>query len=505
MSLTLCAKARRLAWLGALLGVALCAAPGCSKDDAPRSSQDEEMGRPDERDCGLPQLPCGSNQNPWDDMDDMRQAPDDGRPSPDMADMARDADMTSSPDMATMDMGPSGQVVYHQHVKPILAQACVGCHSAGQIGPFELDTYAKAKPLAAAIEAAVDAGTMPPWLPKDQCGDFSYKRALTPTQIQTLKRWVAAGAPEGDPSATPEAQPPYEQVQLGQPSLVVDTGTDYVPRPPAGKTDDYRCFVVEPGLTKDEFISAVNTRPGNAATVHHMLLFSVPRAEKSKLDQLSAAQPEAPGYTCFGGPKVNNTLLAVWAPGVVPVKFPAGYGIPVKRDELLVIQVHYNTINDQGPDRTSIDLHFTQGPTRKLAMLPVADQSLNIAPGDANAVEGTTYNLPNLPITLKLFGVVPHMHARGKSISVKLTRAGQEQCLIDIPRWDFNWQNVYLYKTPIEVRGGDSIKLECVYDNSPERNRELGLNGPPAQPITWGEDTLDEMCLNYVILEDIRP
>lgn len=430
-------------------------------------------------------------------------------PPKDMAtqppDMSSTQDMGAKPDMTKEeDMAP-GEVTYYQNVKPIIDQACVGCHVAGNIGPFELDTYEKVKPMSAAIDMAITRGTMPPWLPKEQCGEFRYKRDLNPSQLDTIKRWVAAGSPAGDPNATPDAQPAYEQVQLGAPTMTIDTGTDYVPSPPDNKTDDYRCFVINPNLSKDEFLSAFETKPGNAAIVHHMLLFSVPASEQGKIDQLSAAEPEAPGYTCFGGPKVNNNLLGVWAPGVVPVKFPDGFGMPIKKGELLVMQVHYNTLNGGGSDRTSVDLHFATGPTKKLAMLPVADNNLSITPGDSEAVEGASFDLPNLPITLKLFGVVPHMHARGKRISVKLVRQGQEQCLIDIPSWDFNWQNVYIYKDPIEVRGGDSVKLECVYDNSPERNQELGLTGPPNNPITWGEGTLDEMCLNYVILEDIRP
>lgn len=474
------------------LGLMLCAAwllAGCPAEEEPTPT------------------PTPSNNQ----TQDMTSTGQDMQGTADMktADMGKvEADMgPTSDDMGAQpnDMGQgNGDVTYYQHIKPILTQACVSCHSAGQIGPFELDSFEKVKPMAASIESAVTRGSMPPWLPKDDCGDFRYKRDLTPAQTQKIKDWVAGGAKEGDPNATPEQQPPYEQVQLGTPSLKIDIGTDYTPKPPQGNSDDYRCFVVEPGLSKDEFLSAFETKPGNAAVVHHMLLFSVPRTEKSKLDQLSAAEPEAPGYTCFGGPKANNTLLGVWAPGVVPVKFPDGYGIPVKKDDLLVIQVHYNTLNDAGADRTAIDLHFTPGTAKKLAMLPVADNQLSIAPGDANAVEGSAYNLPNLPITLKLFGVVPHMHARGKSISVKVNRQGQERCLIDIPSWDFNWQNVYIYKDPIEIKGGDSVKLECVFDNSPERNQALGLNAPPAQPITWGEGTLDEMCLNYVIIEDIR-
>ena len=472
--------------------IAIGALTGCPDDSTPNSNNDTPQKDMTEKDMSGKDMAADMNKQDMATEDMSKQ---------DMTDMPG-KDMPNQ-DMSA-DMNNGGEVTYYQHVKPILDQNCVNCHTDGQIGPFKLDSYQVVKPLAASIkESVVNDKTMPPWMPSDQCNELAYKRDLTPKQIDTIAKWVDGGALEGDPNATPEAQPPKDTLTLGSPDLTVDIGTDYKPNPPANKTDDYRCFVVDPQLTEDKYINAFETKPGNPAVVHHMLLYTVPKSKQAQLDQLAAAEPEAPGYTCFGSTKVGDeSLLSVWAPGVVPTKFPDGHGIPLPKDNLLVIQVHYNTLNGNGTDRTAIDLHFEDNLTTKLAMLPIVDNNLDIKAGDANATEGATFSLPNLPIQLKLFGVVPHMHALGKKIKVELERAGQTQCLIDIPDWDFNWQGVYLYKNPVTVQGGDTIKLTCVYDNSPERNAAVGNQQP--QDVQWGDGTRDEMCLNYAIVQDIR-
>src|SRR5688500_49498 len=82
------------------------------------------------------------------------------------------------------------------------------------------------------------------------------------------------------------------------------------------------------------------------------------------------------------------------------------------------------------------------------------------------------------------------MHTRGRTMDTVLTRPdGGEEGLTRVPRWQFGWQLQYELPAdrwmPISVE--DQVELTCTYDNS----------GNDA-PVGWGENTDDEMCLDYV-------
>ncbi len=385
-------------------------------------------------------------------------------------------------------------VNYYKHVKPILETNCTNCHTAGGIAPFELDSYEKAKPMAGGMVAALESGSMPPWPPQEGCGEFQHTRSVTADEIATIRQWTEAGTPEGDPANAVDGQP--ETVELGEPDFVADPGFEYQGNPPNGGIDDYHCFVIDPQLSEDKFLRAFESVPGNDAIVHHVLLYAADSSQDSRLQQLEDEDTSSQGYTCFGGPRVSDpTLLGGWVPGTVPLDFGEGKGIRIEAGSKLVMQVHYNMLNDsEGTDRTTINLHYTDGqPDTELAMLPLAETNLDIQAGEANAVETASVSLP---ISVDLYGVVPHMHLLGKSINVKYTQGGEETCLVDIPEWDFDWQGFYLYKEPVTIPGGADVQLTCTFDNSPENQPE----GRTPRDVTWGEGTFDEMCLNYVII-----
>jgi hypothetical protein len=90
------------------------------------------------------------------------------------------------------------------------------------------------------------------------------------------------------------------------------------------------------------------------------------------------------------------------------------------------------------------------------------------------------------------------MHTLGTRLSATLAGTGGEQCMIDVPDWNFEWQLDYAYVEPATYDRADELTVRCEYDNSPE-NQPL-LDGQPITPrdVTWGEGSLDEMCLNYV-------
>ena len=65
--------------------------------------------------------------------------------------------------------------------------------------------------------------------------------------------------------------------------------------------------------------------------------------------------------------------------------------------------------------------------------------------------------------------------------------------LVWIKDWDFNWQGSYAFVEPVRLPKGSVIKLEATYDNSPDNPHNPSS---PPKPVSWGEQTTDEMCLS---------
>ncbi|MFU8802675.1 MAG: hypothetical protein ACNA8W_02600 [Bradymonadaceae bacterium] len=412
-------------------------------------------------------------------------------------DLESDTGEQAGADANQPDVGADFPVTFHRDIKPILDAHCTECHVADSIAGFALDDYDEVAPLAQIIAATVEAGLMPPWSPAAECQDFKHARRLDAEEIASFRQWADDGAPAGDPAHAPA---PIERriVEMGEPDYVVDMQVDYKPQPVReGSVDDYRCFVIDPELEGDRFINGFVTHPGNDAVVHHVLLYSVPESTTTRLAELEAAD-ERPGYTCFGGPKINSArLISGWVPGMMPIEFEDRHGIKVAAGSRLVMQIHYNTVYDkEGTDRTLVDLHYVEPGTTpiELAILPLAQGNFLLPAGESE--NEVTATLDPIPMPLTLHGIVPHMHLLGTSIDVQYVKDDDEICLVDVPKWDFNWQGFYLYEEPLTLPAGYYPRLTCRYDNSPENQAD----GRQPTNVTWGDGTYDEMCLVYFIL-----
>lgn len=369
-------------------------------------------------------------------------------------------------------------MTYYKDVLPITQAACQSCHTQGGIGPFPLSSYADAQQNHAQMVAATQARRMPPWMPAGNCQTFADARVLTQDQIDTLYSWSKDSAPEGNPADAPP--PPTDTgPALTGPYTELDIGGDYTPV----TTDDYRCFVLDPKLTADSDLIGHEFIAGVRAEVHHVLVYAGSMAELQTKDQASAG----PGYSCYGGPGITTPqLVAAWVPGSSATLYPSGTGIPIKAGAGLVMQIHYNTLNAKLPDRSKLRLQFSATRVPRPALLTsLAETSFKIPAG---AIDYNASNSLVTPSNLTLWGVAPHLHQLGKKAHIEAVPANSDSmCLIDIPRWDFHWQQLYMYQSPtgISLPKGTKITLTCTWDN------------PTSEVIRWGEATTDEMCINY--------
>jgi hypothetical protein len=199
---------------------------------------------------------------------------------------------------------------------------------------------------------------------------------------------------------------------------------------------------------------------------------------------------------------VDTTWLGGWAPGGDGGDFPAGTGVPVPRGARIVLQVHYHAeAGRAATDRTRIDLSVAEEVERPAMFLPFADPAwvfgddMRIPAGEAEVVhrfraDPTAYVafVPDAPVEdgkpLLLHSAMLHMHRLGTGGRLSMMRGDADDCLLDVPRWDFGWQRVYGFAEPVRAEVGDEIEIECRWDNS-EGVTDVG----------WGEGTGDEMCL----------
>lgn len=377
----------------------------------------------------------------------------------------------------------TGSPNWSQDLAPLIYRECVGCHREGEVAPFGLETYEQAVENAIALAVETEERHMPP-MPVDgsgACNTFSNARWLTQAEIDLFAEWFEAGTPEGDPSLAPPL--PAAPLGLESPDLTLDPGAEYAPN--AALMDDYRCFVIDTGLTAEQFIVAYEVIPGDARVVHHAIVYE-PANDLQADEAVALDDAEAGlGYTCFGGPGVDAEPRVLWAPGGGFIQLPEGTGIPLAAGRKQILQVHYNLEHGSFPDRTTVKLALSDSVPFEAWYQAVGDLDMVLEPGLERSTTARTF--PALGAPFKVHGVMPHMHTLGRELNVTADADGADHCLVDVDRWDFHSQNAWWYAEPLTFAAVDSVSISCSYDTT-ERT----------EPVTWGEGTDDEMCLTYL-------
>ncbi len=371
-------------------------------------------------------------------------------------------------------------VTWHEHVQRIVQDRCQQCHRDGENGPFPLLTYADAKSNAPMIAYVARERLMPPWFASRESLPMLNDHSLTPRERGLLTRWVETGTPQGDPKLAPSPRTFAKGWKIGTPDAVLE-----IPQPfhvPAEGTVKYQYTLVATDFGADRWIQAFEIRPTAPQSVHHVLVFvrypkDHPRAHE---------QPRPRGGV--------ESYFAAMVPGQTAFRFPSGTARFLPKGAKLRFQIHYTTNGTAAVDQTKIGFVFTKdgAPEHEMRSTGVYNLRLRIPAGKAHHVEQASRMLP---IKARIHGFTPHMHVRGKAFHYQaILPDGTRKTLLDIPRYDFNWQLHYRLSEPLDLPAGTRIHCTAVFDNSAQNP----ANPDPNKTVRWGDQTWNEMLIGYV-------
>ncbi|MCU1368809.1 MAG: YceI-like protein [Ilumatobacteraceae bacterium] len=458
---------------------------------------------------------------------------------------------------------PTGGPSFAKTVQPILEANCVSCHNTGQMGAHALtiDTAGDARGVSDGLKTVTTLKHMPPWPASDEGVPLKHKMALTQAEIDAIARWSDAGAPLDvsaealiKPKPTEPGPTPRKDIVLDRPAY---TGS-------LENTNDYRCFVLDPKLTKPTYLTGYTFVGDQMEELHHAQVFHISGEQVASSKAVDGKDGE-PGWGCYSGPSLQGkrpskvpgrapkrdvgfsgqaNLVAGWVPGQGPSDFGEDTGILMEPGDALVLQLHYHYTGKPVPDRSTLALQLEPG-TKDLKALrvinPIGPVEIPCAPADQDAPlcdrtaaladnvklygpsgaaneagllmlcgrtpEQLTKDFDgqvaasscdqSVPEDGTLVAVLGHMHTLGKSFRLTLDAdTEQEQVLLDIPEWSFDWQMNYELETPVHVKAGQPLRLECSWDRSADPLR-------PPKYIVFAEGTEDEMCFaTYALIPD---
>jgi hypothetical protein len=351
------------------------------------------------------------------------------------------------------------------------------------------------------VKQVVERGIMPPWfaggrvapqlgaesrsdtatrtdMSTERHTPWANDRSLAESEKQDLLAWIAGGKPEGDRGDAPQPIKFDEGWLIGKPDAVFQFDQPVAIK--ATGVMPYRNIIVETNLAEDKWVQAIEVQPGDRGVVHHVLVF-VQGEEEPDGEEVDDAAAERGGF------------WGIYVPGNSTLVYPEGFAKCIPKGAKLKFQMHYTPNGTATTDQTRIGLIWAaQPPRHEVRVAGIVNARIRIPPGADNHREEATLRLP---IDATIMGFLPHMHLRGKACKYEVTRSGGETTtLLDIPRYDFNWQLLYRYFEPLSLKAGDALRFTAWYDNS-DKNP---ANPDPTKTVRWGSQTFDEMHLGYV-------
>lgn len=379
---------------------------------------------------------------------------------------------------------------FTKDVLPILQARCQDCHrtkpmgTSGMVAPMSLMTYDDVRPWAKSVVKNTKAKVMPPWFASAEFhGVFRNERTLNDQEIATIEKWVATGAPKGEDKDAPAAKT-FKETEwwVGKPDLIVplpkpvwvgDEVQDWQPNIDVKLTEDI--------MPEDRWMKFVECQPGSPV-VHHIVLYTVGGTADDGSDDSAA----------FGGYQIGGL-----APGAEPSLLQDGYGILIKKGSTLRVNMHYHKEPGTGTgcyDQSRLGFFFypKDAKVKQVHIEPVGSLDFEIPPNKDNWLVGMARTFDR-PFTV--LNYLPHTHLRG--VAAEYTAFypdGKKEKLLEVPKYDYNWQLSYEYPEPKKFPAGTRIEVKLWYDNTTKNPS----NPDPNKAVKFGIETTNEMAFGWM-------
>ena len=373
----------------------------------------------------------------------------------------------------------AGGVTYHRDVARILQQHCTRCHHEGGIGPFSLEDLESVTDRAGAIRRVVERGQMPPWFASEpvpsQKSPWANDCSLPARDKADLLAWLSSRERSlGDPADAPIRLRYASEWTIGVPDLVIPLSRAYQIKEQG--TMPYVVDVVQTELAEARWVSAYEIIPSARDVVHHVIV-----------------DVYEPGASVKDREEGVGGYWAAYVPGNTACVYPKGFARKIPARAKVKFQIHYTPSGKRTEERLRMGLVFSkESPEYELRTISLANRGISIPPGAPAHAETFTKKVPfDLPITAFL----AHMHLRGSAFKYEVRYPdGAAETLLDIPRYDFNWQLRYARKEPKWIPKGSTMTVTAVYNNSAANQ----ANPDPKKWVKWGSQTFDEMMIGYL-------
>ncbi len=375
-------------------------------------------------------------------------------------------------------------VSYSEGIAPILARRCAGCHRRDGAAPFAMTSHALVRGFAPMLREAVRTRRMPPWHADAAVGRFANDGGLSVEEARALVHWIEEGAPRGegpDPLERPPA--PAPEWALGPPDLVLAASPQEIP---AAGVVPYVYETVDVPLARDVWVRGVDLQPANPRAMHHGLAWIVPPDDR----ELPPSE----------GPRFTRGLLAGYVPGREVHRLPEDTGYFLPAGSRIRFQLHYTTTGRPERDAPRLALYLSEEPlVHALHTGAVGSFDFAIPPGAREHREVAERTLSR---DILVYRWMPHMHYRGKSMSLEAHAPdGRVELLLSVPNYSFNWQRQYVLLEPKPLAAGTRLVARAAFDNS---------EGNPANPdptawVRYGEQSFEEMLFGYFLYRDLEP
>ena len=382
---------------------------------------------------------------------------------------------------------------YTKDVAPILQKKCQMCHRPGEAAPFSLLTYDEARPWATSIKRVVQQKIMPPWFADPGYGHFANDRSLSAKEISTLVAWVNAGAPQGDSKDMPPAANFVEGWGIAKPDVIFELPHTFAV--PASGMVEYQYVILPTGFTEDKWVQMAEARPTERSVVHHIIAYVREPGSNYFKDQkrgvfFEAPPPKADDKTDISA--LPSDFIVGYAPGQPAEILSPGQAKLIKAGSDIVLEVHYTPNGKAASDRTRVGFVFSKEPPKERVLtLSASNGTFKIPPQDPNYRVDATFDIAT---DVKLSGLHPHMHTRGKDFEYRLVFPdGETRTILRVPAYNWHWQLWYNLAEPIALPKGTKIECTAHFDNSPNNTE----NQDPTKTVIWGQQNSDEMMVGF--------